>query len=107
MKNPGSDPSEKVNNKDIQVRYISTLDQQADILPKGHAAIRFCLLHDKLKEHVQLDKDSAEGVLAWTIAKRLPILNNHLNKRKEDCSRNQVLRQCTQLKHTQHHIYRI
>jgi hypothetical protein len=40
MKNPGSDPGEKVNDKDIQVRYISTLDQPADIFTKEHAAIQ-------------------------------------------------------------------
>jgi hypothetical protein len=39
---------EKVTNRDIQLRYISTLDQIVDIFTKGLAADRFCFLHDKL-----------------------------------------------------------
>jgi hypothetical protein len=40
---------EKVTNKDIQLRYLSTLDQLADIFTKGLLANRFCLLWDKLR----------------------------------------------------------
>jgi len=39
---------EKVLNKDIQLRYLSTLDQIADLFTKGLTAYRFCLLRDKL-----------------------------------------------------------
>lgn len=39
---------EKVTNKDIQVCYISTLHQIADIFTEGHMAMRFCILRDKL-----------------------------------------------------------
>jgi hypothetical protein len=40
---------EKVTNQDIQIRYISTLDQIADLFTTGHTAIRFCLLRDKMR----------------------------------------------------------
>jgi hypothetical protein len=40
---------EKVTNRDIQIQYISTLDQIADLFTKGHTAVRFCLLRDKLR----------------------------------------------------------
>jgi hypothetical protein len=39
---------EKVTNRDIQLHYISTLDQITDIFTKGLPADRFCFLHDKL-----------------------------------------------------------
>jgi len=39
---------EKVLNKDIQLCYLSTIDQVADLFTKGLTAERFCLLHDKL-----------------------------------------------------------
>jgi hypothetical protein len=40
---------EKVTNKDIKLRYLSTLDQIANIFTKGHTANRFCFLRDKLR----------------------------------------------------------
>jgi hypothetical protein len=40
---------EKVTNRDIQIQYISTLDQIADLFTKGHTTIQFCLLRDKLR----------------------------------------------------------
>lgn len=40
---------ELVQNKNIQVTYISTWDQIADILTKGLAGPRFSTLRDKLK----------------------------------------------------------
>lgn len=40
---------EKVTNRDIQLRHISTLDQIADIFTKGLTGSRFCFLRDKLK----------------------------------------------------------
>jgi hypothetical protein len=42
------DIREKVTNRDIQLRYISTIDQLADIFTKGLSADRFCFLRDKL-----------------------------------------------------------
>jgi len=39
---------EKVTNRDIQLRYISTLDQITNIFTKGLAADRFYFLRDKL-----------------------------------------------------------
>jgi len=39
---------EKVLNKDIQLRYLSTIDQLADIFTKGLPADRFSFLRDKL-----------------------------------------------------------
>jgi hypothetical protein len=39
---------EKVLNKDIQLRYLSTLDQVADLFTKGLPSDRFCYLRDKL-----------------------------------------------------------
>jgi hypothetical protein len=39
---------EKVLNIDIQLRYLSTLDQVADLFTKCLTADRFCLLRDKL-----------------------------------------------------------
>jgi hypothetical protein len=39
---------EKVNNQDIKLKHMSTLDQMADIFTKGHIAARFCYLRDKL-----------------------------------------------------------
>jgi hypothetical protein len=39
---------DKVLNKDIQLRYLSTIDQLADIFTKGLPADRFCFLRDKL-----------------------------------------------------------
>lgn len=39
---------EKVTNRDIQLCYISTLDQVADIFTKGHTFDRFYFLRDKL-----------------------------------------------------------
>jgi hypothetical protein len=33
---------EKVTNRDIQLHYLSTLEQVADIFTKGHTADRFC-----------------------------------------------------------------
>jgi hypothetical protein len=39
---------EKVTNRNIQLRYISTLDQVADIFTKGLTADWFCFLRDKL-----------------------------------------------------------
>jgi hypothetical protein len=40
---------EKVTNRDIQLQYIPTLNQLADLFTKGHTALRFCLLRDKLR----------------------------------------------------------
>jgi hypothetical protein len=40
---------EKVTNRDILLRHLSTLEQVADIFTKGHPANRFCYLRDKLK----------------------------------------------------------
>jgi len=40
---------EKVANRDIQIQYLSTLEQVADIFTKGHSADRFCYLRDKLR----------------------------------------------------------
>lgn len=40
---------EKVANRDIQLHYLSTLDQVADIFTKGHTADQFCFLRAKLK----------------------------------------------------------
>jgi hypothetical protein len=39
---------EKVLNKDIQLRYLSTIDQLVDIFTKGLTVDRFCFLRDKL-----------------------------------------------------------
>ena len=39
---------EKVLNKDIVVRYISTHDQIADVLTKDHTTARFMFLRSKL-----------------------------------------------------------
>jgi hypothetical protein len=39
---------EKVNNRDIELKHLSTLDQVADIFTKGHTVARFCYLRDKL-----------------------------------------------------------
>jgi hypothetical protein len=39
---------EKVTNRDIQLRYLSTLEQVADIFTKGLTADQFCFLRDKL-----------------------------------------------------------
>jgi len=39
---------EKVLNRDIQLKHISTLEQLADIFTKGHTAARFSFLRDKL-----------------------------------------------------------
>jgi hypothetical protein len=39
---------EKVTNRDIELKHLSTLDQVADIFTKGHIAARFCYLRDKL-----------------------------------------------------------
>jgi hypothetical protein len=39
---------EKVQNKDIQLHYLSTLDQVANLFTKGLTSDPFCLLHDKL-----------------------------------------------------------
>jgi hypothetical protein len=33
---------ENVNNRDIKLQHLSTLDQVADIFTKGHTAARFC-----------------------------------------------------------------
>jgi hypothetical protein len=52
---------EKVTNRDIQIQYISTLDQIADLFTKGHTAVRFCLLRDKLR--VAPPPLSLQGVL--------------------------------------------
>jgi len=40
---------EKVTNRDIQLRYLSTIEQVADIFTKGHTADRFCYVRDKLR----------------------------------------------------------
>ena len=40
---------EKVVNKDIIAKFISTHDQLADIFTKGLTSARFSLLHDKLQ----------------------------------------------------------
>jgi hypothetical protein len=40
---------ERVVNKDIHTRYISTLDQIADIFTKGLTTSRFMFLRDKLR----------------------------------------------------------
>lgn len=40
---------EKVTNRDIQIKYVSTLEQLADLFTKGHTAARFCMLRDKLR----------------------------------------------------------
>lgn len=40
---------EKVARKDLVTRYLSTLEQVADIFTKGLTSTRFFLLHDKLK----------------------------------------------------------
>ncbi|KAF5458652.1 hypothetical protein F2P56_022665 [Juglans regia] len=40
---------EKVVNKDITTRYLSTIDQVVDIFTKGLTSARFLLLRDKLK----------------------------------------------------------
>jgi hypothetical protein len=40
---------EKVTNRDIQLQYISTIEQVADIFTKGHTASRFNYLRFKLK----------------------------------------------------------
>jgi hypothetical protein len=34
---------------DIKVKYISTLDEVADIFTKGHNVARFSILNDKLQ----------------------------------------------------------
>jgi hypothetical protein len=39
---------EKVNNRDIQLQHLSTIDQVADIFTKRHTVARFCYLRDKL-----------------------------------------------------------
>jgi hypothetical protein len=39
---------EKVTNKDIQHRYLSTIDQVANVFTKSLTANRFCFLRDKL-----------------------------------------------------------
>jgi hypothetical protein len=39
---------EKVANRDVQLRYISTIEQVADIFTKGHPAARFQYLRSKL-----------------------------------------------------------
>ena len=39
---------EKIQNKDVQVQYISTFDQVSDIFTKGLTSSRFQLLKDKL-----------------------------------------------------------
>jgi hypothetical protein len=41
---------EKVLNRDILLKHISTLEQLADIFTKGHTAARFSFLHDKLMD---------------------------------------------------------
>lgn len=40
---------ELVQSKDLQIAYISTIDQAADIFTKGLAGPRFELLRDKLR----------------------------------------------------------
>jgi hypothetical protein len=35
---------EKVTNRDIELKHLSTIDQVADIFTKGHTAARFCFL---------------------------------------------------------------
>jgi hypothetical protein len=40
---------EKVANRDLQLHYLSTLEQIADLFTKGHTANRFCYLRDKLR----------------------------------------------------------
>ena len=35
---------EKVNNRDIELKHLSTLDQVADIFTKGHTATKFYYL---------------------------------------------------------------
>jgi hypothetical protein len=37
-----------VTNRDIKLKYLSSLDQVADIFTKGHTVARFCYLRDKL-----------------------------------------------------------
>ena len=39
---------EKVLNKDVSIRYVSTVDQLADLFTKGLSSSRFCFLRDKL-----------------------------------------------------------
>jgi len=40
---------EKVANCDIQIHYLSILEQIADLFTKGHTADRFCYLRTKLR----------------------------------------------------------
>lgn len=39
---------EKVLNKDVELKFISTVDQVVDIFTKGLSSTRFLFLHDKL-----------------------------------------------------------
>jgi len=58
---------EKVTNRDIQLRYISTLDQITNIFTKGLAADRFYFLRDKL------------SVVPAMIQGRFPKLDNQIS----------------------------
>jgi hypothetical protein len=40
---------ERVTNRDVQLRYISTIDRVVDIFTKGHTAAHFHYLRTKLK----------------------------------------------------------
>lgn len=51
---------EKVANRDLQLYYLSTLEQIADLFTKGHTVNRFCYLRDKLRVVPPL---SLQGVL--------------------------------------------
>jgi hypothetical protein len=89
---------EKVTNRDIQLRYISTLDQVADIFTKGLNADRFCCLRAKLpvvppislwggvKDTTLAAEPSTETLAATTAHKqtleplgRFPKLDNQLS----------------------------
>jgi hypothetical protein len=55
---------EKVANRDIQLQYLPTFEQIADIFTKGHSTDRFCYLRDKLRVVPPL---SLQGILRKSI----------------------------------------
>jgi transposase InsO family protein len=56
---------EKVVNKDILVKFISTHDQLADVFTKGLTSARFCFLRNKLKV-VSVPPSACGGLLEYT-----------------------------------------
>jgi hypothetical protein len=69
---------EKVTNKDISIRYISTLDQVADIFTKGHTADRFEFLRDKLKIYAPFSLQGVLSTLYLALQKSRPSMMQRL-----------------------------